>query len=298
MLRLQRDKSQDTNAPAARKAMRRGLNRMELGIVLVILAVLVALLLPAVQKVREAAARTSCQNNLKSHGFAIHNYHDQHNHFPPGTMPNAALPPEERLSFHVALVPYIEASPLYKLIAKAEPWDSPANVAAVADYTAWLYRCPSWTSGPKDAPLHLAGHLAFTNYVGVAGVGADAATRPVGAPGVGMFGYDRTLKKDDAKDGLENTLLVVETGRNVGPWIRGGPSTARAVEVADAPLAGIDRAFGGTHLRRTWTFQIRADGFNVLLADSAVRFTKPDIAPEVLAALATVAGGEEIPANW
>src|SRR4051794_11117797 len=100
--------------------MRRGLNSMELAIVLVILLVLAGLLVSAVQKVRETAARTSCQNNLKSHGFASHNYHDQHNHFPPGTMPNAALPPEQRLSFHAALDPFIEASPLYKLLAKDE----------------------------------------------------------------------------------------------------------------------------------------------------------------------------------
>src|SRR5215211_434829 len=109
--------------------MRRGLNRMELGIILVILAALVAALLPAVQKVREAAARASCTNNLKSHGFAALNYYDANDHFPPGALPNPAPPPEQRLSFHIGLNPYIEASPLYKLIAKAEPWDSPTNVA-------------------------------------------------------------------------------------------------------------------------------------------------------------------------
>src|SRR5688500_13725014 len=100
--------------------MRRGLNAIELGIVLVILFVLAALLLPAVQKVREAAARMKCQNNLKQHGIAAHNYLDNNVAFPPGALPNPVLPPEQRLSFHVALVPYIEATNIYKQLMKDE----------------------------------------------------------------------------------------------------------------------------------------------------------------------------------
>ena len=278
--------------------MRRGLNAIELGIVLVILLVLAGLLLPAVQKVREAAARMRCQNNLKQHGIAAHNYHDSTGTFPPGTLPNAALPPEQRLSFHAALVPYVECDNLYKRFALGEPWDSPKNVDAVTNFPGKRYQCPSWIRGPKDSPLPLTGHLAFTNYVGVAGVGADAATRPAGAPGIGIFGHDRTITTKDVKDGTSNTALLIETGHDLGPWIRGGPGTVRALDPNDAPLTGIERPFGGTHFRRAWTYQNRADGFNVLLADGAVRFTKPGIAPEVLAALATVAGGEEMPADW
>jgi prepilin-type N-terminal cleavage/methylation domain-containing protein/prepilin-type processing-associated H-X9-DG protein len=259
--------------------MRRGFTLLELVIVLIILLALTGLLLSGVQKVREAAARMSCSNNLKQHGLAIWNYHDQHNHFPPGTMPNPALPPEQRLSFHVAVVPYVECSNVYSRVAKDEAWDSPKNLAA----TEGRYRiqqCPAWTSrNEQTAPDE---RVCVTNYVGVAGVGADAATRP-DAPGNGMFGYDRALKKDDVKDGTSSTAMLIETAHDVGPWIRGGPSTVRAVE------DGVAR-FGGTHLR--------PGGFNVLLADGSVRFTKSDIAPEVLAALATVAGGEEIPPEW
>lgn len=266
--------------------MRRGFNRVELIIVVAIVVLLVALVLPAVQKVRESASRMSCANNLKQHGIATLNYASTYNErFPTGTMPNPALPPEQRLSFHVALVPYIESSPLYRMIAKDEAWDSPANVRALAaGGGAKYYFCPSWRGGP--APL--SGHLSITNYVGVAGVGADAATRPTDAPGNGIFGYDRTIRKEDVKDGLENTLLLIETGHEVGPWIRGGPSTVRGVDVDDTPLAGTDRPFSGTHPR----------GFNVTLADASVRFTTNDIDPAVLAALATVAGREELPANW
>lgn len=269
--------------------MRRGCTVTEVLVAMAVLVMIAALLFPVVIKLRESATRASCQNNLRQHGLAIDNYHAVNGKFPPGTMPNADLAPDQRLSFHIAVVPFVEATNIYKQLAKGEPWDSPANVAVVANYTARLYQCPHWNQGLKG-PLAHSGHLAYTNYVGVAGVGADAATRPAEGPGIGIIGYDRALKKTDVKDGLENTLLLIEAAHDVGPWIRGGPSTVRAIE-GEGP-------FGSAHFYRSWLLQKRPEGFNVLLADGSVRFTKADIAPVVLAALATVAGGEEAPKDW
>ncbi len=268
--------------------MRRGLNRLEVAIALSVLLAVAGLAVTAVVKIRAASERTSCQNNLKQLGLAIHNYHDTNGRFPPGTMPNAALPPEQRLSFHVAIYPYVESSPVYSRVAKNEAWDSPKNVVATEGQFR-TYRCPAWAS--EYQPGVLEGHTSLTNYVGVAGVGADAATRPAGEPGIGLFGYDRSTKKEEVKDGLENTAMLFETAHEVGPWTRGGPSTVRGVDVDDV-------RFGGTHIRRTWAFQKRADGFNVLLADASVRFTAPSIDPAVLAALATIASVEAIPNEW
>lgn len=157
--------------------MRRGFNRVELLIVAAIVVLLVALFLPAVQKVRETASRMKCTNNLKQHGIACDNYASTYTErFPTGTMPNPALPPEQRLSFHVAIVPFVEADNLYKSLAKDEAWDSPTNVEAMAHFPGRRYQCPSWVGPPEpDAGLR-TGHRAITNYIGVAGVGADAAT--------------------------------------------------------------------------------------------------------------------------
>lgn len=237
----------------------------------------IGLLLPVVQKVRLAAARIVCQNNLKQIGLAAHSVRDTYNHFPTGTVPNAALAPNERLSLFVAILPYVEAGPVWPFVL-TERWDSPTNADVTARLTYRILHCREWQLANPDVPV--VGPLAITNYVGVAGVGADAATRPASALGNGVFGYDRTTKQEDIPDGLENTALFFETAHELGPWARGGPSTVRAL-APDAPT------FGGIHKR----------GQNVLLADGSVRFLK-DADSGVLAALATVAGGEEVVADW
>lgn len=271
--------------------MRRGFTLLELIIILVILAVLAALLFATVPHVHRTSARTMCQNNLRQHGLAVHNFNDTHQHFPSGTLPNPDLAPEQRFSFHVALLPYVEQEKLYLLLAKSEPWDSERNVGLLSHRTFRMYQCPAWIEFHRyDGNLTASGANAFTHYVGVAGAGPGAAMRPADAAGVGVFGYDRTLKVTDVADGLPNTLLLIETTHDVGSWARGGPSTVRAIEEG--------ARFGGTHLDRTWTHQERDNGFYVVLADGSVRLVKPDVNPAILSALATVAGGEIVPTDW
>ena len=108
----------------------------------------------------------SCQNNLKQLGMAIHSFKDANQHFPPGTMPNPELPPEQRLSFLLAILPWLESQSLYSAVAKTEAWDSPKNVHAMAaDGSVYgnLYQCPEWMNlhsyrdqraGRDRAPIH------------------------------------------------------------------------------------------------------------------------------------------------
>src|SRR5262249_38651917 len=100
--------------------MRNAVNAL---IVVLILAACGGLLAPVVVKVREAGARVQCFNNLKQIGLALHSYHDANRRFPPAGMPNPDLPPRRRLSWLVAIVPYVEASPLYRKVAKDKGWD-------------------------------------------------------------------------------------------------------------------------------------------------------------------------------
>src|SRR5690242_2143834 len=127
---------------------------IELLVVIAIIAILVGLLLPAVQKVREAAARMSCQNNLKQIGVALHNYHSAYQKLPPGS---------NQAGFTVVtlLLPFMEQDNLYKTINFAASADDPLNAGPYGTPIKTLI-CPSDAFG--NLPQGLAGNNYFANY--------------------------------------------------------------------------------------------------------------------------------------
>jgi prepilin-type N-terminal cleavage/methylation domain-containing protein/prepilin-type processing-associated H-X9-DG protein len=130
------------------RAHRAAFSLVELLVVIAIIAVLIGLLLPAVQRVREAASRTRCQNNLKQIGLAVQQFHDANGYLPPnGSWQTATSPPSAALySVHARILPYIEQTALYQLVDLNK---SPGSQPAVAGQRIAVYLCPS---DPNDRP--------------------------------------------------------------------------------------------------------------------------------------------------
>jgi prepilin-type processing-associated H-X9-DG protein len=252
--------------------------------------------------VRRAAARSRCANNLKQIGLGLYNYTDTHPAgsdtgpkpawLPAGTIASEGLSPKQRLSWFVSLLPFVEQAPLYRQIDLKAAWDAPANTSAVQTGLK-IFHCPDWGREKEPDPPYL------TAYIGVAGRGKNAATLPARHPGAGVFGYDRRIGLLDIGDGTSNTLLVLESARDNGPWAQGGPATVRGLDPVDQPYLGTGRPFGGTHFAENTVFGRGGSiGCNAAMADGSVRFFRESVAPHVLEALATVGGGEDPGNDW
>lgn len=270
------------------RSPRNGFTLIEMLFVLAIIAILIALLMPATRRVRDAAARTQCTNNLKQLSLSMHSYAG-HTRKPapyltnglPETLAELVLPPgcngpgkkpEDRLSWMVMLLPYLEQDNLYKQFNLEKGYAGNLPAARTSIHT---FDCPE---AEKAATADFV-----TNYVAMSGIGNDAAWQPAGAPGNGFMGYDRLTAFAMITDGTSNTIALMETRANLGPWARGGISTLRGFDPDDVPFNGAGRPFGGHDV-----------GIHVALADGSVRFLRSSIEPTTLAAAITIAGGESV----
>jgi hypothetical protein len=241
---------------------------------IVVSAAAVAILLPAIQAAREAARRTQSQNNMKQIMLALHNYHDVYRSFPSGTHPNKDLKPDKRLSWLVEILPGLEYQSLHNQINFGKAWDDPANRQAVTTSIS-VFLNPS-------SPQQRKGPYPVTNYVGLAGLGADGPTLPVTSPKAGCFGYDRVTRIRDITDGLSNTAMISEISKDEGSWAAGGRPTIRPLTTQ--PYIDGPDGIGGSH----------PEGGLIGLADGSVRFFSKNVDPKVMEALVTIQGGESV----
>ncbi|HEY7310456.1 MAG TPA: DUF1559 domain-containing protein [Gemmataceae bacterium] len=242
-------------------------------IVVLILLVLVALFAPVAVKVREAAARTQCTNNLKQLGLAVWNYQDTYNKFPRAALPNSDLPPERRQSWISEIVPFVEAGSLYNKIDHKKAWDDEVNrFAALTTYR--ILHCPAYPERPPVSTFF------STHYLGIAGIGVDAIQLPLEDGRAGFFGYDRTLKSEDLADHTSSILMSAETSHANGAWTAAGVPTTRGLEPNASPYFGLNGQFGGNH----------PHGANTAFADGSVRFIEESIDPAAWEAMTTLSG--------
>lgn len=303
-----------TKAIGRRTSAHSGFSLIELLVVIAIIAVLIGLLLPAVQKVREAASRMNCENNLHQIGLALHGYHDSHESFPSGYRCQPQANPDftsPGWGWAALILPHVEQGNLAQQINFSLPVEHANNLAARTTIMK-LFVCPSDRStgvftvlDKNNAPLAQA---ATSSYAASHGIGADLDEELDIFNG--MFSRNSRVRVADITDGTSNTIAIGERGAffTQAPWagavslgttrITPGAPVNNPTAFEDAPTQALVHVsvhtlndpnadpedFFGPHI-----------GVVILLfGDGSVRPVKAGLDLSILQALATRNGGEVV----
>jgi prepilin-type N-terminal cleavage/methylation domain-containing protein/prepilin-type processing-associated H-X9-DG protein len=292
---------------------RYGFTLIELLVVIAIIAVLIGLLLPAVQKVREAASRAKCLNNLKQIGLGLHGYHAAYGCFPPGFTSKAASTDGDSLGpgwgWAAHLLPHVEQDPLYRQVDFTKDIANAANTTARTTGVP-IYLCPSDT--PKAPTFQVVADgggpittVAFANYAAVGGV-----YEVTGYPdtNTGVFLRNSKYRVADVTDGTANTLFVIERQSTRSPMTTWTGAVTNSINPPVNPayddegpatlcLTNIGEAADGRtpnnkldHVEDASSRHV--GGINALFGDGSVRFVRDSISPVTWSALGTRNGGE------
>jgi prepilin-type N-terminal cleavage/methylation domain-containing protein/prepilin-type processing-associated H-X9-DG protein len=296
---------------------------IELLVVIAIIGILIALLLPAVQKIRDAAARIQCQNNLKQIGLAAQNYagDSAYNSFPPSMITN----PNTTVGWGLFLLPYIEQGPLYNqynLTANFFAVDPNGvyNNQAVSNTFVKVYNCPAaptpkvytytfsypgygpitWQAAPADYSPVASVSQSLVSYLGLTSGNLQGALQP-----------DRGTPIMAVTDGTSNTIMYAEiagknqlfqAGHNTGTTLSGlyggeggwaDPTSGGSMLYGSSGDGTVTPGSCGVNCSNDYgLYSFHAAGANCVFCDGSVRFLSASIDITALAYKVTRAGGE------
>lgn len=302
---------------------RQGFTLIELLVVIAIIAVLVSLLLPAVQQAREAARRTQCKNNLKQIGLALHNYHDTHGSFPPACLAlsyagNAYASPTAEpgrtsvaggWGWTVFVLPHLEQANLYSAL-NPNGNNFPSAPTALTQTILPFFICPSDPSGNivTSTPLGgdgTTGH-AKSSYPAIFGSTTVNYINTAARTTRGMFWYNSAVRLRDVTDGGSNSIMVTER-----IWDGGTSETRRgAIWAGKCPGSNVLLDAGNKYsnlirvqnhpdwlikgLNGNSAMSMHVGGVHFVLGDGAVRFISQNTDGATYQRLGQMADGEVI----
>ncbi len=223
---------------------------------------------------------------------ALQKYVKDKGHFPRGTADRpqttdlfADWAPDQRVSWMADLLPYLGEGEYAGLqVDPKKSWKDGDNLNVAGILIPQYLARSSAASPPRVRYPGVAPEVSMTNYVGIAGVGLDAAEYAPGNPNAGIFGYQRETKPADVKRGLGQTIALLQVPTDeLTPWLAGGGATVRGVSNgADAVKPFVCTEYKG----KRGTFAVMGDG--------KVRFIPETIDPKIFRTLCLIAGGEKI----
>lgn len=282
---------------------------IEVLVVIAIIGATLGLILPAIQRVRAASARTICRNNLKQHALALHAYHEAHRRLPPGCSYQGGKDPQLHMSWMTRILPFLEQEALWQLSLAAyrdEPFFEAPPHRPILGQRMPVFLCPS--DDISDQPFdYEAFRVAFTDYLGVEG--RDFLRRD------GVLFTDSNLTLGEISDGTATTLMIGErpptADHELGWWYAGwGQNKTGSADVTlgvreicvhprywRCPRGPYDFEPGSASnlcdAFHFWSFH--PGGANFAFCDGSVRFIAYSANP-IMPALATRAGGEAVTA--